>query len=48
MKDWRGVMAKKLVYAPSDEPASERSEKVELGLGLGWEIRARISVTFIW
>ena len=24
-------MAKKLVYAASDEPASERSEKVELG-----------------
>ena len=30
VKDWRGVMAKKLVYAASDEPASERREKVEL------------------
>ena len=29
-------MAKKLVYAPSDEPASKRSEKVELVLvGVG-------------
>ena len=36
VKDWRGVMAKKLVYAASDEPASERSEKVELVLvGVG-------------
>ena len=37
-----GVMAKALIYAASDEPASEPSEKVELGL----EIKARISVTF--
>ena len=36
VKDWRGVMAKRLVYAASDGPASERSEKVELGLvGVG-------------
>ena len=36
VKDWRGVMAKRLVYAASDEPASERSEKVELVLvGVG-------------
>ena len=41
VKDWRGVMAKRLVYATSDEPASdkpasERSEKVELVLvGVG-------------
>ena len=32
VKDWRGVMAKKLVYAASDEPAPIRSEKVELDL----------------
>ena len=32
VKDWRGVMAKRLVYAASDEPASERSEKVGLAL----------------
>ena len=32
VKEWRGVMAKKLVYAASDEPAPERSEKVELVL----------------
>ena len=32
VKDWRGFMAKKLVYAASDEPASERSEKVDLVL----------------
>ena len=36
VKDWRGVMAKRLVYSTSDEPASERSEKVELVLvGMG-------------
>ena len=36
VKDWRGVMAKRLVYSTSDEPASERSEKVELVLvGVG-------------
>ena len=36
VKDWRGVMAKRLVYAASDEPASERSEKVKLVLvGVG-------------
>ena len=36
VKDWRGVMAKRLVYAASDKPASERSEKVELVLvGVG-------------
>ena len=36
VKDWRGVMAKRLVYPTSDEPASERSEKVELVLvGMG-------------
>ena len=33
VKEWRGVMAKKPVYAASDELASERSEKVELVLG---------------
>ena len=32
MKDWRGVMAKRLVYAASDEPASERSEKLQIVL----------------
>ena len=32
LKDWRGDMAKKLVYAASDEPASEGSEKVDLVL----------------
>ena len=36
VKDWRGVMAKRLVYAASDEPTSERSEKVDLVLvGVG-------------
>ena len=36
VKDWRGVMAKRLVYSTSDQPASERSEKVELFLvGVG-------------
>ena len=36
VKDWRGVMAKRLVYSTSDEPASERSEEVELVLvGMG-------------
>ena len=29
VRDWRGVMGKKLVYAASDERASERSVKVE-------------------
>ena len=29
VKDWRGVMAKGLLYPASDEPASEPSEKVE-------------------
>ena len=38
-------MAKGLIYAASDEPASEPSEKVELVL-VGVGIRARISVTF--
>ena len=32
VKEWCGVMAKKLVYAASDEPAPKRSEKVELVL----------------
>ena len=32
VKDWHGVMAKRLVYAASVEPAPERSEKVELVL----------------
>ena len=32
VKDWRGVMTKRLVYTASDEPASERSEEVELVL----------------
>ena len=32
VKEWHGVMATKLVYAASDEPAPERSEKVELVL----------------
>ena len=32
VKDWRGVMAKRLVYAESDEPASERSEKLQIVL----------------
>ena len=36
VKDWRGVMAKRLVYAASDEPASERSEKWNYSW-LGWE-----------
>ena len=45
VKDWRGVMAKGLLYPASDEPASEPSEKVESVL-VGLEIRARISVTF--
>ncbi len=36
VRDLRGVMAEKLVYAASDEPASERGEKVELFLvGVG-------------
>ena len=36
VKDWRGVMAKGLLYAESDGPVSERSEKVELVLvGVG-------------
>ena len=36
VKDWRGVTAKRLVYAASDEPVSERSEQVELVLvGVG-------------
>ena len=36
VKDWRGALAKRLVYAATDEPASERSEKVELVLvGVG-------------
>ena len=36
VKDWRGVMAKGLIYAASDEPASEPSEKVDLVLvGVG-------------
>ena len=32
VKDWRGVMARKLVYAAPVEPAPEPSEKVELVL----------------
>ena len=32
VKDWRGVMARKLVYAAPVGPAPERSEKVELVL----------------
>ena len=36
VKDWRGVMAKGLLYAAPDEPVSEPSEKVELVLvGVG-------------
>ena len=36
VKDWRGVMAKRIVYAATDGPASERGEKVELVLvGVG-------------
>ena len=36
MKDWRGVMAKGLIYAGSNELVSERSEKEELVLvGVG-------------
>ena len=36
VKDWRGVMAKELLYATSDESASEPREKVELALvGVG-------------
>ena len=32
VRDWRGIMAKGLVYAASAEPASERRKKVELVL----------------
>ena len=36
VKDWRGVMAKGLIYAASDDPLSEPSEKAELVLvGVG-------------
>ena len=36
VKDWRGVTAKRLVHAASDEPAAARSKKVELALaGVG-------------
>ena len=36
VRDWRGVMAKRLVYGASAEPASERSKKLELVLvGVG-------------
>ena len=38
VKDWRGVMAKGLVYSASDEPVSERSEKVESVLVGVWDI----------
>ncbi len=31
-KDWRGVMAKRLVYAASDEPAVEQLYRGELSL----------------
>ena len=40
VKDWRGVMAKRLVCAASDEPAQEPSEEAELVLAAagnkGW------------
>ena len=29
VNDWRGVIAKNLVYAAPDEPSPERSKKVE-------------------
>ena len=32
VKDWRGVMAKSLVYAASDEPAVEQRYRGELAL----------------
>ena len=36
VRDWRGIMAKELVYAASAGPASERSKEVELALvGVG-------------
>ena len=36
VRDWRGIMAKELVHATSDGPASERRKKVELALvGVG-------------
>ena len=36
VKDWRGVMAKGLIYAASDDSALARSEKAELALvGVG-------------
>ena len=42
MKEWRGVIVKKLLYAASLEPESERNEKVEsvlVGAGIrGWNI----------
>ena len=45
VRDWRGIMAKELVYAASAGPASERSKRVELVL-VRIGIRAGISVTF--
>ena len=32
VKDWRGVMARKLVYAAPDEPVLESSDRGELVL----------------
>ena len=32
VKDWRGVMAKKLVYAASDEPTLEEAQEQKLAL----------------
>ena len=44
VKDWRGVMAKRLVYAASDEPAVEQRYRGELAL-VGTGINGSISVT---
>ena len=42
VKDWRGVMARKLVYVAPVEPAPEPSEKVEwFSLLLGYRLSSR-------
>ena len=44
VKDWLGIMAKRLVYAASDEPAVEQRYRGELAL-VGTGINGSISVT---
>ena len=46
VQQWRGIMAKKLVYTTAGEPRAEPAAMPELALA-GWSPDAKVSVTFL-